>query len=263
MQNHTLEIIVEKTLCPLIAAKTDPPDYGVARVVGSNGGYVKSGGASHVLTTVTAPRSSVITVPEGECVPIPPSLGEDEALLAVPLAAALSVWERLQLELGEIAVYTEGNILADLVGQVAVWRGGCPVVRLDSDPEWAPLNMGERLSIADPEEALRHLQKRVHDKPGFTAVDLSGRPEIIDLLLEAMPRWGRLMLAGRTPKPLTVDFYNNVHRKGALLLCEVFEPVSVFEKREREAYLSTAFRLMEKTEIAEVCSRLVPAHQSS
>jgi len=259
MEQHTIEAIVERTSRSLDATGTDLPVYGVARVLGAGAGNLRINGASHVLAVVDAPQSTQIELQESQCIPVPHSLGSDEALLALPLAMSLCVWDRLQLELGEAAVYTEGDGFADLVGQVAIWRGGCPVIRLGNDSGRAPLHMGECQMMSDPEEALRKLQNRIHEKPGFAAIDLSGRPETIDLLLEAVPRWGRVMLAGRTRQPLTVDFYNNVHRKGVLLISSIFDPASVLQHAGSAAYLPTAFRILQNKEMAAICAQLAPA----
>ncbi|MCS6897901.1 MAG: hypothetical protein NZM29_08005 [Nitrospira sp.] len=259
MGQHTIDVIVEKTSRSLINGQQGWPEYGVARVLRWKGEQEENNGTSYVLTLVDGPQSSATAVPEISCFPVPSSLGCEEALLAVPLAAALRAWDRLRLELGEVAVYTEGGGFADLLGLVAVWRGGLPVIRLDYDSGRDPLENGERLSINDPEETLRQLQNRIKDKPGFAAIDLSGRPEVIDLLLEVAPRWGRVMLVGQTRKSVTIDFYNNVHRKGTLLLCDVFDPAMMLKKKECETYLSAAFRLLENKHIVEICARLIPA----
>lgn len=257
MSHRTLEIIIEQTAHAVMALQKDEPVYCVARVLSGRENNVNAKGSSYVLTVVDSSQPATLAVPETACFPVPPSLNSREALLAVPLAAALRVWDRLQLELGEVAVYTEGSDFADLIGQVGGWQGGLPVIRLNHNPVGASADRGECLSISDPDEALRRLQARIKDKPGFAAVDLSGRPEIIDLLLEVMPRWGRLLLAGKAQQSLTVDFYNNVHRKGVSLFCEVFEPVSILEKKWKEPYLTAACRLLEKKDIVASCSRVV------
>lgn len=264
-----LKLIVEHTYPSFATRDSSKPiekrdrTCAVARVLDRNDTSVKSNGMPYVLTMVDSPDASTLWVPEASCFPVPSSLGAEEALLAVPLASALYLWDRLGLELGEVAVYTEGSDFADLIGQVAIWRGGLPVIRLDHGSVGPALDQGECLSIADQEEALRRLQLRIKDKPGVAAVDLSGRPEIIDLILEVIPRWGRVMLAGRSQQRVTVDFYTNVHRKGAVLLCEAFDPLSILEKRERASYLSMAFRLVEKKDFVETCSRLVKQRRLS
>lgn len=264
-----LKLVVESTYPSSFAATdsnkpTEKRDRtcALARVLAGSDNSVKNRGISYVLTMVDSPDASILVVPDAECFPVPLSLGTDEALLAVPLASAMYLWDRLGLELGEVAMYTEGSDFADLIGQVAIWRGGLPVIRLDRSSGGIPLDRGECLSIADQEESLRRLQLLIKDKPGLAAVDLSGRPEMIDLILEIIPRWGRVMLAGQSQQPVTVDFYTNVHRKGAVVLCEAFDPLRILEKKERASYLSMAFRLVEKKDIVETCSRLVKQRRS-
>ncbi|MCP9456346.1 MAG: hypothetical protein NNA18_09605 [Nitrospira sp.] len=239
--------------------------YGVGRALATNGDKTAGRSDVWVLTVIDDRSSSTIVVPETACFPVPSSLEHDMALLAVPLAAALNVWDRLHLELGEIAVYTGGHHCSDLIGLVAVWRGGTPVIRLGNGSDGESVSVGTTidLSKADPDEVLGMLRKRVEEKPGFAAVDLSGRPELIDVLFEAMPRWGRLMLAGRPQTPLTVDFYNNVHRKGATVVCDMFDPALLLRNKDRAIYLSAAFRLLENKERAEVCARVVRGHRLS
>jgi hypothetical protein len=161
------------------------------------------------------------------------------------LAFTLWIWEKLSLELGEVAVYSGGTFLSELVGQVALRRGGCPVIRLGK-PVSEDLHPGiETLSLQDPELAVEKLRQRIAGKTGFAAVDLSGLPEIVDVILEALPRWGRVMLLGFESRPVTIDFYKNVHYKGAVILSAVFDPSLVFAKDpELAAQLPRAIRIL-------------------
>ena len=103
----------------------------------------------------------------------------------------------------------------------------------------------ETLSLQDPELAVEKLKQRIAGKTGFAAVDLSGLPEIIDVILEALPRWGRVMLLGFESRPVTIDFYKNVHYKGAVILSAVFDPSLVFTKDpELVAQLPRAIRIL-------------------
>ena len=60
-------------------------------------------------------------------------------------------------------------------------------------------------------------------------MELSGRAEVLDILLEMMPRWSRLLLAGPAGQPVTIDFYKNVHRKGAVIAAMDVEAGSIFD----------------------------------
>src|SRR4029077_2569936 len=83
-----------------------------------------------MLAPGDAEQGSVVRVSEGMCLLVADSLDPTRALALPPLAAALSMWETLKLELGDAAVFTSGSPLSALAGQVALWRGGCPVVEL-------------------------------------------------------------------------------------------------------------------------------------
>lgn len=262
MEKQTIEAVTERTSRSFDQKRLDLPSYGVARLVGSRASDSSLTGSTYVLTKLEDPLRSEVVLQESQCVPVPQALGVDEALLAPPLAMALSFWDQLHLEIGEAAIYTDGDFFADLVGQVAVWRGGCPVIRLSSIPNKTPLVLGECQYMTDPDETVHQLRERIKEKPGFAAVDLSGRPETIDLLLEVVPRWGRVLLAGRTRQALTVDIYNNVHRKGVLLITSIFDPSLAIQDAASRAYLSAAFRILQNKQMATLCLSLMRAESS-
>jgi hypothetical protein len=82
------------------------------------------------LAPVDAELDSVVRVQDTACLAVATALDANQALALPPLAAALSLWETLHLELGDAAVFTSGSPLSALAGQVALWRGGWPVVEL-------------------------------------------------------------------------------------------------------------------------------------
>jgi threonine dehydrogenase-like Zn-dependent dehydrogenase len=120
---------------------------------------------------------------------------------SVSLARALWAWEELGLELGETALISGEGPMARMVALAASCRGACPVVLVGSAAQGLP--GAEELA----------------GRAGVAAVDLTGRSETVDALLEALPHGARLMLAGHESEPQTIDYYNNIHRKGVHLLC--------------------------------------------
>jgi hypothetical protein len=147
---------------------------------------------------------------------VPHEIDTADALLVTRVAQALRVWRQLGLELGEAAVYTDGGDLADLIGLLAKWHGGMPVIRL-TDTDVAPLDGIQDLAVHDATTAVAKLRAMIAQAPAVAAVDLSGRGSVIGVLLEALPRWGRLMLAGPPPDAFTTAFYTDVHRKGTIV----------------------------------------------
>jgi threonine dehydrogenase-like Zn-dependent dehydrogenase len=123
--------------------------------------------------------------------------GAETALLAV----ALEAWDELGLELGEAALIAGDGPTARIFATAAGYRGACPVVQVGADGKGLP-GAEELAGMA-----------------GVAAVDLSGRADTVDALLEALPEGARLMLAGDDSEPQTIDYYGNIHRKGVHLLC--------------------------------------------
>ena len=63
-----------------------------------------------------------------------------------------------------------------------------------------------------------------------------------------MPTWGRLVVAAESTEPATIDFYNNVHRKGVTVLGMPVSPLSVFEPTCRKTtlpFLRQAMRVIQ------------------
>jgi len=189
-------------------AETDPalgsfefrvvPDGSTSRVVGSSGGVG---------------------------VPVPPGFDAARAMTAPLLARALAVWSELGLELGQAAVVSGDGRFAALLSLVALWRGALPSVLLGQGQGPAGVVVVS-FRPDDPEGSLNALKMAIATRPSAAFVDVSGRASVLDLLFDALPRYGRLMLAGRAGERTTIDYYNHWHRKGAVILARVIDPAA-------------------------------------
>jgi len=180
---------------------------------------------------------SEVIVSSADVITLPRSVELSSAMLIPPVASALALWETLHLELGEAAVWTGGAPLSGLVGQVALWRGACPAVELGSTQSSGSAEGRPGIDVldgSDAEEASAKLAAIAADRPGFAAIDLSGRADVIDILLEVIPRWGRLVLAGPPGSSVTIDFYKNIHRKGIIISSTVVEPAAILDASRPE-----------------------------
>jgi hypothetical protein len=213
-----------------------------------------------------------VTAASGDIVVLPAHVDPISALVVPAVASALAVWESLNLELGEAAVWTGGSPLSALIGRVALWRGACPAIELGpADPMAADTVNAEyarkitSVDWSDAEVAQARLTDAVADRPGFAAVDLSGRADVIDALLEVIPRWGRLLLAGPAGSPVTIDFYKNVHRKGIVLSSTILEPASIFETGNPRVpvHVSRALEVLRNQSTGAECRRLFAAHAAA
>jgi hypothetical protein len=239
-----IHIRIEEKSCAEHAMKNCSP-FGVGRIIdGCCSDSVWRHGDLVLVKTADA-NDGEIVARKSDCILIPGDLDAKLAIWVPPLAFALWAWEKLSLELGEVAVYSGESPFSDLVGRVALCRGGCPVIRLGARAGDGERGGIERLSLEDPRLAVEKLRRRIAEKTGFAAVDLSGLPEIIDVILEVLPRWGRVMLLGFESQPVTIDFYKNVHYKGAIIHAAVCDPAAVFSNDpELSAQLAKAIRML-------------------
>jgi len=203
------------------------------------------------------PRSATgtVRVERLRCISVPATLESRRALAVPMLATALWAWEEVGLELGETAVYASGTALDRMIGCVARWRGAVPIVRLAA-AAGGSLDGVEDIDATDADVALKQLSETVRNARGFAAIDLSGRGEIFDILLEVLPRWGRILLGAPRSARVTVDFYNNVHRKGAYLRAVCLDPMALFDparRQDRLEHVERAVRILSDDYLAGLC----------
>jgi len=165
----------------------------------------------------------------------------------VPLVASiLELWERAGLELGETAIVGGPHPLSPLVARAALWSGAGRVVHV------GPGAIGPGITSIDAspaDAAVAQLTALVAAAPGVAAVDLSGASSVIELLVATLPRWGRLLLAGPSER-FAVDFYNDVHRKGAVVAGAPLEPAAFLDRTPPPvALLDRATRLLGRNDI--------------
>jgi hypothetical protein len=154
---------------------------------------------------------------------LPPALDANAARLVPLVATALGAWESLGLELGEVALVTGDGPAARLMAVAATWFGACPVLRLGASDA---LTLPGIETLPAGEFGPAALGARLKTRPGVVVIELSGRPDVVDLILEAIPMFTRVLFAGPPGHRLTVDFYVNVHRKGLLLRSSTLAPAS-------------------------------------
>lgn len=184
---------------------------------------------------------------------------DNELAAVVPqLALALWIWDAAGLEPGERAIYTSGSLADRWIGTVAGWRSMRDVVRLDdSRDEWRSRPGVINHPINDPEETVRWLAKEACNTPGVAAAVLSSEPLLVDVLLEALPVWARIVLAMPSSAPMTIDFYTNVHRKGTRIVSVPASPDEFGEPGWQDAasiHIARAKRILESPNLARVCT---------
>lgn len=230
--------------------------YGLVRLAGSDDS------ADGVLALIPTTGIKGGPIARQMSTPVPARLSQDSALLAPILAVALQMWEELQLEMGEAAIFTGEGPLAALLKLTASWHGANPVLHLARPTQSISPSPSASSEDGEPESIRKTLQGWRADLPGLAVVDLTGQANMIDLLLEVLPPYGRLMLAGPVSRPVIVDWYKNVHRKGARVLARHLEPAAMLGPAPgtaSAARLRRAFAVMGNLELASAVRQVVGA----
>jgi hypothetical protein len=161
----------------------------------------------------------------------------------------LWAWDSAGLELGECAIVTTGSVDAGLFCLIASWRTGRVPVCLDlGDGVGSASGVANVILAAEPQRAI--------EAPGAAAVILSASARAVDILLEALPTWGRILLVAPAMEPTAIDFYNHVHRKGARLQGVPATPRGLFDPALREMIepqLRRAIRILQHEALAASC----------
>jgi hypothetical protein len=185
--------------------------FAVARIVDAVGDVAEMKLGQRVVVGCPNRGDVEFDAPPDASLPIDDDLTTANALLLPHTARALRIWRLLALEIGEAAVYTVGTGSGRLLALLANWRGAIPVVRLSVDG--GPDEPVDAVSAADP-AAVDQLRTLIEQAPSAAAVDTTGDGALIRVLLGAMPRWGRLMLASPILDSFTTDVYADIHSKG-------------------------------------------------
>ena len=178
---------------------------------------------------------------------LPNDFPMDAAPMLPAVTAALRVWDQLSLEIGQAAVITPGT-WSPLLATVAEWYGAHALIVGGIADDSATVS-------AVDSEAVSKLTRRLSAYPAVCAVELSGRADMVDLLLESVPRYSHVLFAGPRGDRFTIDYYVNVHRKGLFLASTVFDPTTKLEETADSGLVLRAARLLMKTDRATACRR--------
>ena len=216
------------------------PTYGVARS-GIDGG-------SRLLVPLDGGR---ITGDPAAFVPLPDSTSPEIGMMIPLVVEALRVWDSLQLEIGAAAIVTQARPWAALFEVVATWYGAFPIRVGPGGIDGPSGGEGDAVAV---------LAKTLARYPLVCAVELTGRADVVDVVLEAIPASSRVCFAGPRQDRFTIDYYVNVHRKGLLLGSTHLASVRLFVAEHRDpAIVARASRLLASPARAEACRAAIEA----
>jgi hypothetical protein len=165
-------------------------------------------------------RLAPVAMESASVIELPPEMPAQAALLVPHVAEALRAWEMVGLELGSAAIVTRAAPWSALLAAVATWYGAVPLVVGNGSND-------DAIGSTDV-DGVGRLRETLAGFARVGAVEVSGRADAVDLLLEAIPRYAGVLFAGPRVERFTIDYYVNVHRKSIILSATILDPMRIF-----------------------------------
>lgn len=169
-----------------------------------------------------APHASHALISEPmRLVPIPESVGFDQAALSTLGCIVLNAVRLAQIQLGESVAVVGGGLIGQLTGELARLSGGRPVVCLEPLARRRAVALQCGLDAAlDPSDPAMAERLAALAPEGFRVVfEATGSPAAVTPALKLAARGGRVVLLGSTRGRVEqFDPYEDIHRKGVLVI---------------------------------------------
>ena len=134
-----------------------------------------------------------------------------------PLAAI----RKCRLEAGESAIVMGLGVLGLVAVELLHTAGAVPIIAVDPNPDKRKLalSIGADYALDPFEEGFADDVKRITDGGAKVAIEVTGKGQGLDMVLDCMAKFGRVALLGCTrSSDFTIDYYKKVHFPGITLV---------------------------------------------
>jgi threonine dehydrogenase-like Zn-dependent dehydrogenase len=152
---------------------------------------------------------------------IPDNVSFEEASLVNIATFPMAAIRKCKLEMGESAIVMGLGILGMMAIKELRLAGAAPIVAVDPVAERRALALKYGADYAfDPfEEGFAKKVKEVTVGGANVAIEVTGKGQGLDMVLDCMARFGRVALLGCTRNPdFTIDYYRKVHYPGITMI---------------------------------------------
>jgi len=165
--------------------------------------------ASHV----TADETSVLKIPEG--------LSFEEASFFALGSISLQAVRKAHIELGESVVVLGQGLVGNLALQLARLSGGMPLIAVDMFDYRLKISKScgaDYIINPNRDDLIEDIMDITDNNGADVIIEATGNPEAIPIALKIVGRCGRVILLGSPRGISEVNFYSEVHKKGASII---------------------------------------------
>jgi len=153
--------------------------------------------------------------------PIPDELSFSEAAMLHIATFPLAAIRKCRLEIGESAIVMGQGVLGMMAVEFLRAAGACPIIAVDpiKEKREQAIELGADYAL-DPFEAdFAETVKKLTNGGANVAIEVTGKGQGLDMVLDCMARFGRVALLGCTRNSdFSIDYYRKVHGPGITLV---------------------------------------------
>ena len=152
---------------------------------------------------------------------IPDNVSFEEASLSNIATFPMAAIRKCRLELAESAIVMGLGVLGIFAVAELKLAGAAPIIAVDPIPEKRELalKLGADYAFDPFEEGFAKKVKEVTGGGAKVAIEVTGKGQGLDMVLDCMAKFGRVALLGCTRNSdFTIDYYRKVHTPGITLV---------------------------------------------
>ncbi len=167
-------------------------------------------------------HSLYYALPERRVYPLPDSVSFEEAALVHIATFPMAAIRKCNLEIGESAIVMGLGVLGLIAVKLLHAAGAAPIIAVDpvAAKRETALAYGADFALDPFAPDFSDTVKALTDGKGAkVAIEVTGRGQGLDMVLDCMARFGRVALLGCTRNSdFTIDYYRKVHFPGITLV---------------------------------------------
>ena len=191
---------------------------GIVRKVGSAVTSVKEGDR---VALSWSKHSKYCVMNERKVYKLDDAVDFDEAALVHIATFPLGAIRKCGLEVGESAIVMGLGVLGLLAVELLRAAGAAPIIAVDpvESKRVQALELGADYSLDPFSEGFAEKVKELTDGGVAVAIEVTGKGQGLDMVLDCMKKFGRVALLGCTrDSNFTIDYYRKVHWMGVSLI---------------------------------------------
>jgi len=196
------------------------PGYCSAGVVEKIGKYVKKFKIGDRVACTLGHRS-LGNIREQRVACIPDSVSYEQAAFLHMGIISLQGVRKLRIELGESAMILGLGQVGQLALQFAMLNGSLPCIGIDrneSKLKMAKENGADIVFNSSEDGWKENIEAITKGLGPDVVIECTGNPEAIELALNSVKKYGRVVLLGSTRGESSINFYKYVHRKAITII---------------------------------------------